>query len=90
MTKIIYTHTDEAPALATVSLLPILQAFAAAADVDVELRDFLLAGRSSPSSRTCSSPSNGSPTLWPSLASWLRRPRRTSSSCRTSPRRCRR
>ena len=43
--KIIYTHTDEAPALATYSLLPIIQAFAAAADVDVELRDISLAGR---------------------------------------------
>src|SRR2546423_4615858 len=43
--KIIYTHTDEAPALATQSLLPIVQAFAAAADVEVELRDISLAGR---------------------------------------------
>ncbi len=45
MKKIIYTHTDEAPALATASLLPIVRAFAAAADVDVELRDISLAGR---------------------------------------------
>jgi isocitrate dehydrogenase len=43
--KIIYTHTDEAPALATASLLPIVRAFAAAAGVDVELRDISLAGR---------------------------------------------
>ena len=43
--KIVYTHTDEAPALATQSLLPILRAFAAAADVEVELRDISLAGR---------------------------------------------
>src|SRR5215210_9235094 len=43
--KIIYTLTDEAPALATASLLPIVQAFAAAADVEVELRDISLAGR---------------------------------------------
>ena len=43
--KIIYTHTDEAPALATASLLPIVQAFAAAADVEIELRDISLAGR---------------------------------------------
>ena len=43
--KIIYTLTDEAPALATQSLLPILRAFAAAADVEVELRDLSLAGR---------------------------------------------
>src|SRR5438270_5936313 len=43
--KIIYTQTDEAPALATQSLLPIVQAFAAIAGVDVELRDISLAGR---------------------------------------------
>jgi isocitrate dehydrogenase len=43
--KIIYTHTDEAPALATQSLLPIVQAYAAAADVELELRDISLAGR---------------------------------------------
>ena len=43
--KIIYTHTDEAPALATASLLPVVQAFAAAAGVAVELRDISLAGR---------------------------------------------
>ncbi len=43
--KIIYTHTDEAPALATGSLLPILKAFAAAAGVEVETRDISLAGR---------------------------------------------
>ena len=43
--KIIYTYTDEAPALATASLLPIVQAFAATAGVEVELRDISLAGR---------------------------------------------
>jgi isocitrate dehydrogenase len=43
--KIIYTYTDEAPALATESLLPIVRAFAAAADVEVETRDISLAGR---------------------------------------------
>ncbi len=42
---IIYTYTDEAPALATYSLLPIVQAFAGAAGVEVELRDISLAGR---------------------------------------------
>uniref|UniRef100_A0A6S6UBE3 Isocitrate dehydrogenase [NADP] n=1 Tax=uncultured Thiotrichaceae bacterium TaxID=298394 RepID=A0A6S6UBE3_9GAMM len=42
---IIYTHTDEAPALATRSLLPIVQAFAKTADIDVETRDISLAGR---------------------------------------------
>lgn len=43
--KIIYTHTDEAPALATYSLLPIINAFTKAADVAVESRDISLAGR---------------------------------------------
>ena len=43
--KIIYTITDEAPALATHSFLPIVQAFTAAAGVDVETRDISLAGR---------------------------------------------
>ncbi len=43
--KIIYTFTDEAPALATYSLLPVIQSFAAAAGVIVETRDISLAGR---------------------------------------------
>src|SRR5688500_7315791 len=43
--KVIYTYTDEAPALATHSLLPIIEAFAGPAGVDVELRDISLAGR---------------------------------------------
>ncbi len=42
---IIYTYTDEAPALATYSLLPIIQGYAGAAGVDVDLRDISLAGR---------------------------------------------
>jgi len=42
---IIYTETDEAPALATYSLLPIIQAFAKASGVDVETRDISLSGR---------------------------------------------
>ncbi|GAA0503435.1 NADP-dependent isocitrate dehydrogenase [Pigmentiphaga daeguensis] len=43
--KIIYTLTDEAPALATYSLLPIVQAFTRSAGVDVETRDISLSGR---------------------------------------------
>ncbi|HEX3796763.1 MAG TPA: NADP-dependent isocitrate dehydrogenase [Acidimicrobiales bacterium] len=42
---IIYTHTDEAPALATYSFLPIIQAYASVAGVTVESRDISLAGR---------------------------------------------
>ena len=45
MARIIYTHTDEAPALATASFLPILEAFATTAGIDVETRDISLAGR---------------------------------------------
>ena len=43
--KIIYTHTDEAPALATYSLLPIIEAYAGVAGVEIETRDISLAGR---------------------------------------------
>ena len=43
--RIIYTETDEAPALATYSFLPIVQAFTKAAGIDVETRDISLAGR---------------------------------------------
>ncbi|WP_205504194.1 NADP-dependent isocitrate dehydrogenase [Rufibacter psychrotolerans] len=43
--KIIYTITDEAPALATQSFLPIVQAFTKAADIEVETRDISLSGR---------------------------------------------
>ena len=43
--KIIYTQTDEAPALATHSLLPIVKAFTGIAGIAVETRDISLAGR---------------------------------------------
>ncbi len=43
--KIFYTETDEAPALATSSFLPIVQAFTKAADIEVETRDISLASR---------------------------------------------
>ncbi|MBC2900613.1 NADP-dependent isocitrate dehydrogenase [Streptomyces cupreus] len=42
---IIYTHTDEAPALATYSFLPVVQAYASQAGVAVQTRDISLAGR---------------------------------------------
>ena len=42
---IIYTKTDEAPALATYSFLPIIKAFTTPAGINVELRDISLAGR---------------------------------------------
>ncbi|MDP9181502.1 MAG: NADP-dependent isocitrate dehydrogenase [Actinomycetota bacterium] len=43
--RIVYTYTDEAPALATHSLLPIVKAYAGKAGVDIETRDISLAGR---------------------------------------------
>ncbi|MGN0065736.1 MAG: NADP-dependent isocitrate dehydrogenase [Nocardioides sp.] len=45
MAKIIYTHTDEAPLLATYSFLPIVSAYAAKAGVEVETRDISVAAR---------------------------------------------
>jgi len=45
MSKIIYTKTDEAPALATYSFLPIIRAFTNKADIVVELKNISLAGR---------------------------------------------
>ncbi|MBP2437646.1 NADP-dependent isocitrate dehydrogenase [Microbacterium amylolyticum] len=45
MSKIIYTHTDEAPLLATYSLLPLIEAYAGKAGVEFETRDISLAGR---------------------------------------------
>src|SRR5215213_6062768 len=43
--KVIYTYTDEAPALATHSFLPVIEAFAGAAGIAVETRDISLSGR---------------------------------------------
>ena len=90
MAKIIYTHTDEAPLLATYSFLPIIQAFARTAGVEVETPRHL-AGRAHhrPVPRAADRRPARSPTRSPSSASWPRRPRRTSSSCRTSPPRSR-
>ena len=45
MGTIIYTLTDEAPQLATYSLLPVIQAYGKLAGVDVETRDISLSGR---------------------------------------------
>ena len=45
MAKIIYTHTDEAPLLATYSFLPIISAYASTAGVEFETRDISLSGR---------------------------------------------
>ena len=42
---IIYTHTDESPALATYSLLPIIRAFTRQANIDIDVADISLSGR---------------------------------------------
>ena len=87
--KIVYTHTDEAPALATASLLPIVRAFASAAGHRDRAPRHLAGGPDpGPVPRRGSTTSSASPTRSPSSASWPRRPRPTSSSCRTSARRC--
>ena len=45
MAKITWTHTDEAPALATMAFLPILKAFTKGTDIEIDLADISLAGR---------------------------------------------
>ena len=86
MARIIYTHTDEAPLLATYSFLPIIQAYAGHGRAcAVETRDISLAGPDHrPVPRAPAARSSASATRSPSSASWPRRPRPTSSSCRTS------
>ena len=43
--KIVYTHTDEAPALATYSFLPVIKAFTASSGIDIETKDISLSAR---------------------------------------------
>ena len=87
--KIIYTHTDEAPALATQSLLPIVRAFAGAGrGRDRAARHLARRPHPGPVPRPLRRAA-GPGRARPSSASWPRRPRRTSSSCRTSAPRCR-
>ena len=83
--KIIYTLTDEAPALATCSLLPIIQAFASTAGV--ARRDPRHLPRRPHPRQLPRAPhrrSSGSATTSPSSAPWPSSPRPTSSSCPTS------
>ena len=86
MATIIYTHTDEAPDAGHL-LVPARSSRRSprTAGVDVETRDISL-GRPDPrrASRSASPRSSASTTPSPSSASWPRRPRPTSSSCRTS------
>ncbi len=89
MAKIIYTHTDEAPMLATYSFKPIVEAFASTAGVEVETRDISLAGRIVSQFPDYLTEEQRESDAWQSWASWPRPPRPISSSCRTSPLRCR-
>ena len=86
---IIYTHTDEAPALATYSFLPVIQAYASTAGVRVETRDISLAGRILATFPNTSTRTSASPTPWLNWGIWPRHPKPTSSSCRTCPLRAR-
>ena len=45
MAKITWTHTDEAPALATLAFLPVLKAFTKGTDIEIDLVDISLTGR---------------------------------------------
>ena len=85
--RILYTHTDEAPALATRSLLPILRAFASGADIEIDLADISLAGRILAQFPDRLEPAQRLADSLGELGSWSRRRRRTSSSCQTSVRR---
>ena len=69
MSKIIYTLTDEAPMLATASLLPIVRAYAGTAGVELETRDISLAGRILAGSRTSCPRTSAPRTPSPSSAS---------------------
>ncbi len=83
-TKIFWTKVDEAPALATYSLLPIVQAFTKAAGVEVETRDISLAGRIVASFPENLTDAQRQPDDLAFLGSLRRSPKPTSSSCRTS------
>ena len=87
--KIIYTFTDEAPALATRSLLPIVQAFAKSAGITVETRDISLAGRIIAVFPDYLEESQKLGDALAELARWPSSRKPTSSSCRTSAPRCR-
>lgn len=83
MSSIIYTHTDEAPLLATYSFLPIVQAYAAAAGVEVQTRDISLAGRIIAQFPEHLSDEQRLPDALAELGALAKTPRPTSSSCPT-------
>lgn len=81
---IIYTKTDEAPALATYSFLPIVQAFTKHAGINVETRDISVAARILSAFADLLPPPNASPTPSPNSAPSRSSPRPTSLSSPTS------
>ena len=85
---IIYTHTDEAPLLATYSLLPVVQAYAAQAGVSVVTRDISLAGRILAGFPERLRGDQKVEDALAELGGTCSPPRPTSSSCRTSRRPC--
>ena len=86
---IIYTHTDEAPLLATYSFLPIIEAYAAKAGVAVETRDISLAGRIIAQFPDRLTEEQRIDDALAELGELATKPRPTSSSCPTSPPRSR-
>ena len=87
--RIIYTLTDEAPFLATQSLLPIVEAFTAPAGTAVETRYISLAGRILSQFPEYLSDAQKISDDLADLGSWRRSRNPTSSSCPTSAPRCR-
>jgi isocitrate dehydrogenase len=71
---IVYTYTDEAPALATFSWLPIVQAFASAAGVQVQMQDISLAGRILAAFPECVPDGKGFPDALASLGKLAKQP----------------
>ena len=86
---IIYTLTDEAPLLATYAFLPILRTFADAAGIDVKSSDISVAARILAEFGDYLSEEQRVPDNLAELGELTQRRRPTSSSCRTSARRCR-
>ena len=88
MAKIIYTHTDEAPLLATYSFLPILEAYASTAGVEVETRDISLSGRILAQFSDILPAEQQVADALTELGELAKTPKLTSSSCLTSRRPC--
>eukprot|EP00659_Diplonema_papillatum_P002558 gene2558-3969_t len=74
MDKIVYTLTDEAPMLATYSLLPIIKAFVATGQLDVELQDISLAGRVIAAFPECLTPEQRVPDNLAALGALAKKP----------------